>query len=143
MPVPADIRKQTDEPAENQKIILQKDWKQQDPAESEALSGTVMILATDKTSRLADALFKGNGHIETICFIHQAKDGADYYAAASGRNLYGRVRESLQNKQILGVVDITAYDAEYERREDIEYGKLAFYSRFWNHSVIAALCSAK
>ncbi|MEI4908339.1 hypothetical protein Q8G40_30105, partial [Klebsiella pneumoniae] len=59
-------------------------------------------------------------------FIHQAKDGADYYVAASGRNLYGRVRESLQNKQILGVVDITAYDAEYERREDIEYGKLAF-----------------
>ncbi|MFE7084720.1 ketoacyl-synthetase C-terminal extension domain-containing protein, partial [Priestia megaterium] len=47
VPVPADIRKQTDEPAENQKIILQKDWKQQDPAESEALSGTVMILATD------------------------------------------------------------------------------------------------
>ncbi|MGN7290832.1 SDR family NAD(P)-dependent oxidoreductase [Bacillus velezensis] len=126
VPVPADIRKQTDEPAENQKIILQKDWKQQDPAESEALSGTVMILATDKTSRLADALFKGNGHIETIRFIHQAKDGADYYAAASGRNLYGRVRESLQNKQILGVVDITAYDAEYERQEEIEHGKLAF-----------------
>ncbi len=55
VPVPADIRKQTDEPAENQRSFFKR-LEAQDPAESEALSGTVMILATDKTSRLADAL---------------------------------------------------------------------------------------
>ncbi len=47
-------------------------------------------------------LFKGNGHIETIRFIHQAKDGADYYAAASGRNLYGRVRSLFKTNRYSG-----------------------------------------
>lgn len=121
-----------------EKLILVKDWEPK-PAEPETdvTPGTVIVLGTGLTTRLAMALFKATA-IQVIHVI-QGESGlpgaiiTDFYSREAGESLYQQVKARLNGQKTLGMIDLTAYDQFYEQSTEVETGKIAFLQKLIAH----------
>jgi polyketide synthase PksN len=124
---------------QTEKAILIKQWRPKETGSGfEPPTGVILVLGTDKTRQLALSLFKDTQGIQVIPVAHGETafvDGVttDFYSAAAGETLYRRVKEKLAGKKITGVIDLCAYDDEYEQSAALETGKLIFLQKLIAH----------
>ena len=125
-------KKEERETAEREKVILKKEWERKELKENDAkLKGTVVILGTETTLKTAMKIFKARKGIEVIPAVHgDVKKGgvisADFYTVSRGERLYEEIKRKVGKGKLLGVIDITALDKEYEESLEIEKGKIKF-----------------
>ncbi|ABQ27260.1 SDR family NAD(P)-dependent oxidoreductase [Geotalea uraniireducens] len=121
--------------SQRERVILIKDWQQKNAgAASDIPSGLIIVLGTAATAELAAELFSQRTDIRAIHVVHDALSSSDaiptdFYSASAGEDLYHQIRERRLNRKLLGVIDLTAYDSEYERSVAVESGKIAFLQK--------------
>lgn len=141
LPVPIDLSstenrqavRSSGSPAQTDTLVYVKDWEEQAAAGSDASAeGWVMVWATPATSALAARLFRNHPAVQKAIVIHGSGGNPsgdwsmDCYSESSGQALYGALRETQRGLKLLGLIDLTAYDREYEQSKALEAGKLRF-----------------
>ncbi len=116
-------------------VILEKHWERSELKTIASLQkGGVIVLGTSKTSNLAQKIFK-SAEIHTILIIHKPNEQmhkgieSDFYSADKAMESFNILQEYLQNQRLLGIVDLTAYDDEYEDKHDFEEGKIVLLQK--------------
>ncbi|WP_437581595.1 SDR family NAD(P)-dependent oxidoreductase [Sorangium sp. So ce887] len=123
--------------AELEAAIFVKEWKPEPAGDpSRPASGVVLVLQTPATASLAAALLE---HVDGVEAFHAVQGDTDFYSAEAGVVLHERVKSGLAGRALLGVIDLTAYDVEYERSLDLEAGKIALLQRLIEHDRAAGL----
>lgn len=136
---PGSFAAASSQPLNTGKNILIKEWKQKSvQTESAAQDGVLFIMGTAGTKELASELAKEMNEIRTVPVIHgetRSFEGiaADYYSVFAGEDLYQHIKHAQQDQKLLGVIDITAFDHEYEKSPDIESGKIRFLQKLIEH----------
>jgi acyl transferase domain-containing protein/acyl carrier protein len=122
-------------PPKTEKVILIKDWRPKEiKTKPDVVTGTIVVLGTEKITKLALSLFQDTERVKVIPVIHGESgitDGiaTDFYSSSAGEALYRRVKEELNGMKLTGVIDLTAYDEEYEQSTALEAGKLIFLQK--------------
>ena len=118
------------------KAILVKEWERKEikSGNNYKPAGVVVVLGAASSLKLAGKIFKGEKDIEVIPVIqgNKRKKGmiaADFYSEPAGEKLYKEIKEKHGKRRLLGVVDMTALDKEYEESLEIESGKIKFLQK--------------
>ncbi|WP_152378747.1 SDR family NAD(P)-dependent oxidoreductase [Paenibacillus brasilensis] len=118
--------------AYTENMVLVKDWSPQSAEpHRDASEGIIIVAGTSATEELAFTLFKDHRDIRIVQVIHGGNPylrgiTTDFYSGSAGERLYQQVKEAIPDQRILGVIDISALDSEYERSLDVELGKIKF-----------------
>lgn len=147
-----DIQRSTGQSLDQQdtdRLVLTKEWKQKNIISHTHFSaGIIILFETLATEKLANELFKNGEEIEVVHVRHDAtglKNSLDnqhidsfklseeistnFYSSRAGEMLYQEIRKRINSKNLLGVVDITAYDSDYEQTLSIESGKISLLQK--------------
>ncbi len=125
---------------QTENVILIKGWEHQNAAASvDMLPGSIVILGTWATKNLALGLFENRAEFQVIHVFHGINSlpggiFADFYSAQAGEELYRQVKDIQNGRTLIGVIDITAYDSEYEQSFAVEAGKLRFLQKVIEHN---------
>ncbi|HML90294.1 MAG TPA: SDR family NAD(P)-dependent oxidoreductase [Methylomusa anaerophila] len=129
------VRAEYSQPVKTEKAILTKEWKKSAADTKDAVqAGVIVVLGTPATTGLAYALFKEAETVQVLTAIHgeagsSAEIATDFYSAAAGESLYKQIKDRQNGNRLLGVIDITAYDGDYEQSLNVECGKIAFLQK--------------
>jgi polyketide synthase PksN len=133
------VRIEYSHPVKTEKVILTKEWKEKAIDTKAAVqAGVVVILGTMATTGLAKALFEDTEIIQVLQVIHGEPHSfpgmsIDFYSSSAGESLYQQIKDKQNNYNLLGVIDITAYDSLYEQSTDVESGKITFLQKMIEH----------
>lgn len=123
---------------EKVKKILVKDWRENSPDQKEETdAGTVIMLATPATMKIAEPWLR-EAALQVVPVVHDSVASSaavvtDYYDSHAGEQLYHQIKKKVDQPQFLGVIDVTAYDEQYEQSEAIEAGKITFLQKLIEH----------
>ncbi|AXE29470.1 hypothetical protein DK842_05875 [Chromobacterium phragmitis] len=117
--------------------IFTRTWQPSPSAAGERLAdGVLAVLCTPATLAVARRLFsRAAESVEKIYIVHGSETGdasavaADFLREDSGRAAYRHLAARLAGSP-LGVVDVTALDADYEASSAAELGKIALLQLF-------------
>jgi acyl transferase domain-containing protein/acyl carrier protein len=133
VPKPPQLTAPTDSPAQTDTAVYVKDWEEKALAgRLELPAGLLVVLASPATQALASCLYQDRRDVQKVIVIHNGDQHtaeawtADFYSESSGESLYRAVKEKQRDQKLLGVIDITAYDAGYEQSKRLEAGKIRF-----------------
>jgi len=126
-------------PVKNEKVILTKEWRENTIDTKNAVSaGVIVVLGTPATTDLALALFEDTETMQVVPVIHgethsPAGISTDFYSSSAGESLYQQIKDKQNGYNLLGVIDITAYDSAYEQSTTVESGKITFLQKLIEH----------
>jgi polyketide synthase PksM len=124
-------------PPRPERVILRKEWIPLPlPEENRIPGGFIVVLGTHATAELVLSLFAASEEVHILPVVHgEGRSDApawrttDFYDGAAGEILYEQVKAEQRSRKFLGVIDITAYDAEYEQSLEVETGKIVFLQK--------------
>jgi polyketide synthase PksJ len=115
-----------------EKTILVKDWEPKPTGpQAKIETGVVIIFGTPATQKLSLELFYEREMFQ-LCSVIQGQDEAgrgfevDFYSIEGGEKLYEYFKQWQKGRKILGVIDLTACDKDYEQTAALEKGKITF-----------------
>lgn len=121
-----------------EKRILRKTWRP-DPVQGEykPLTGTLIVFATIPTLQLIEPMSADHPDLHIVPVVHgDVTDrglATDFYSPEAGEALYHQLKETVAGLAFQGMIDLTAYDAEYEQDTRMEWGKIAFLQHLIAH----------
>ncbi|WP_407711722.1 SDR family NAD(P)-dependent oxidoreductase [Bacillus inaquosorum] len=125
------------QPSAIEKKIFRKTWRK-DPAQGERmpLIGTLIVLTTSPTIQMIKPML-ADQDVNIIPVVHGevANQGVatDYYSQEAGETLYQQLKQIIEGPAFQGMIDLTAYDGEYEQDTRIEWGKITFLQHLITH----------
>ncbi len=107
-------------------VVMNQSWIEYGPRTPEASSGAIIVLHSSGTRELARALFNTNIAIQVLPIAHDPTEGSgtDFYSAESGLRAAKNISQAASDRRLIGLIDLTACDTDYERTTDLEAGKI-------------------
>lgn len=116
-----------------------------------ATSGTILIFSTQRTAALARILFVDSADVTTLIVIHNDDEShqqgdspaifggefdsyknvnTNFYNEINSETLFSAIKNKIENRFFLGIIDLVALDSTYEDSVQVEVGKIALIQRF-------------
>lgn len=115
-----------------ERVILVKNWQQKRPEGQFIKRGVVVVLGTKITKKISSNIFLNSDNVQVIEIIHN--ETADFYSTTESENIYQYILEKRKDNKILGLIDISSLDSDYERVIDIESGKIKLLQNLIEHN---------
>ena len=110
-------------------FILDKNWKiGNGNVIINYITGKIIVFSTQNTVSLASKIFEQT-RLQPILLQHNTSESevenqVNFYSSESCEKAYRSLKDALGDERIKGILDLTAYDPEYEESYKVESGKI-------------------